>query len=281
MKTILSLLALAATSAAAFALGGPGPWANGAYYPGQLDGRYSANVYNNIGDKGTEPSLRASSSSVTTVTNTNWSRTIVDSNGIIVTNLSTTNITLSTQTNVTQEIGNVVSGVLGFGIRNGTPSTGTNTTDTTTDVQNSANTVQSIQLDTSHNYFVIYVDGDVFAGQTAAGVNLDTQSVHASLWQGVGQNSYEKITNWAYDTNGFGRETVTLLAIPGATANGYFNADINSDQSVFTFFGYGQLTVRYTSATKTNVPTYPFKVDGIKSSFNSISGYSMGGQNAP
>lgn len=273
MKTILSLLALAATSTAVFASAGPGPWADGAYYPGQLDGRYSANVYNNIGDKGSEPTTLTPTSVSAMVSTTNSSSVIVDVNGILNTT-NTTNITTSLSNTVTTPIGNVVSGVLGFGIRNGTPSTGTSTTDATTGVANSANTVQSIELDTSHNYFVIYVDGDCFAGQTAAGVNLDTQSVHASLWQGVGQNSYEKVTNWVVDTNGFGNQTVTLLAIPGATANGYFNADINSDQSVFTFFGAGQLTVRYTAATKTNVPTYPFKVDGIKSSFNAISGYS-------
>ena len=39
------VLAFAATSKAGSF--GPGPWANGAYYPGQFDGKYSATVFGN------------------------------------------------------------------------------------------------------------------------------------------------------------------------------------------------------------------------------------------
>ncbi len=262
MKTILPILALTLLPASGFAGAGPGPWANGAYYPGQLDGRYSANVYNNV-----QKSFNT------------WQESTP--NNLVTTN----NTTPGTGLALAGRVGAVVSGVIGFGIRNGTPSTGTTTEDqASSTVANSANTVQSIELDTSHNYFVIYVDGDCFAGQTAAGANLDTQSLHGSLWQGVGQNSYEKVTNFVatpVGTNFVVSESVTLLAIPGATANGYFNADINSDQAIFTFFGAGQITVRSTAAAVTNVYTYPFNVDGIKSSDNSVSGYSLTGRNAP
>ena len=49
-RWILLPLLLAATSPAlAGNWFGSGPWASGAYYPGQLDGRYFANVYNNLG----------------------------------------------------------------------------------------------------------------------------------------------------------------------------------------------------------------------------------------
>jgi hypothetical protein len=43
-KTLLPLIAIASTSHL-FAGAGPGPWALGAYYPGQLDGKYQAAVY--------------------------------------------------------------------------------------------------------------------------------------------------------------------------------------------------------------------------------------------
>jgi hypothetical protein len=43
-KSLLPLLAIASTSPL-FASAGSGPWALGAYYPGQLDGKYQAAVY--------------------------------------------------------------------------------------------------------------------------------------------------------------------------------------------------------------------------------------------
>ena len=264
MRATLPIIAFGVLTVSTFAGAGPGPWANGAYYPGQLDGRYSANVYNNV-----QESFNPGQAFIP--------------NNVVTTN----NTDPISGAPLAGNMGAVVSGVVGFGIRNGTPSTGTNNFGSVQNVQNSANVVNSISLDSSHNYFVIYVDGDCFAGMTAAGINLDTQSVHGSLWQGVGQNSYEKVTNWTWVTNApFSTNappftTVTLLAIPGATANGYFNADINCDQAVFTFFGAGQITTRSTAATKTNNLTYPFNIDGIKSSDNSISGYSLGGRNAP
>ena len=49
MKLCLSalLIALLAPSLLAGNFFGPGPWANGAYYPGQLDGKYAATVFGN------------------------------------------------------------------------------------------------------------------------------------------------------------------------------------------------------------------------------------------
>jgi len=44
MKTTASLLILTLTALHSFGGTGPGPWAQGAYYPEQLDGKYAASV---------------------------------------------------------------------------------------------------------------------------------------------------------------------------------------------------------------------------------------------
>lgn len=316
MKNLIPCLAVAvATSMTAFAGAGSGPWANGAYFPGQLDGRYSANVYNNTQarfDSGQmqEPSGNSvrtdtfttipGSTTVSNVLSTNSTTTVTISNfgGLLVTNVVvTTNISSTQVTNSTPTLTNltssgaaaVVSGVLGFAIRNGTPSTSLG--GGAASIGSGSSTVSSISLDTSHNYFVIYVDGDVFAGQTAAGINLNTQKVAGSLWSGVGRGTFERVENPVYVTNtntgsiSFVGYRTEILSIPGATAGGYFNGKIKDNKSPFVFRGAGEISTRGTpqanSAGLNASATYPFNLDGIKSSDNSISGYSLSGRNAP
>lgn len=319
MKNLIPCLAVAvATSMTAFAGAGPGPWANGAYFPGQLDGRYSANVYNNTQarfDSGQmqDPSGNAvrtdtflnvppsMTSDTTFVTNTSVTVQISNIGGLFVTNtIITTNIFSTNTTSFTPGTNRladsgaaaVVSGVLGFAVRNGTPSTGTDASAQTASGANDSTTVRSISLDTSHNYFVIYVDGDVFAGQTAAGINLNTRKVTGSLWSGVGRASTVLIDKPIITTNGSGtNQNVTVVTnlvpinFPGATAGGYFNAKIKDNKSPFVFRGAGAISTRGTpQASADDVKgsaTYPFNLDGIKSSDNSISGYSLSGRNAP
>ena len=88
MKTILSLLVSTVFAAATVSAGnlGPGPWANGAYYPGQFDGIYTASVYSSGGA----------------------------TNGVPNTN------------GLAGPFQNVMSGVVGFGIRSGGPTSTTN-----------------------------------------------------------------------------------------------------------------------------------------------------------
>jgi hypothetical protein len=331
MKTLLLLLsATVLLTAGASANAGAGPWANGAYFPGQLDGRYSANVYNNTqarfdtdqmdtpsGNRvrtdtfstnaGTADTTTVESSLSTNVTSTvtisNDAGVITSSNAVITTNITTQFVTntvpgINGSTNLdTSGAANVVSGVLGFGVRNGTPSTsapgsssaaggtgGTGgaggTPSGASGAGGSGGTVETIGLDSSHNYFVIYVNGDVFAGQTAAGINLNTKRVAGGLWNGIGGLKYQVVTNISVGTN-----TATLtnqvLAVPNATAGGYFNAKIKSDKSPFVFKGAGAITVNSAATVSSPSGTYPFDLDGIKSSDNSISGYSLTGRNAP
>jgi len=315
MKRLLPILVLPFLVANASANAGPGPWANGAYYPGQLDGRYSANVYNNTqarfdADEMNPPSgNRRFSDTITASTNTsfvtNVTITVTNIGGLVVTN-SVTNISSVTTTNFTlvnSGAANVVSGVLGFALRNGTPtatlsgsggtsaggatggtsSGGSTTPGTGTSGTAQGGTVENIGLDNSHNYFVIYVNGDVFAGKTAAGINLDTKRVAGSLWNGVGGLTYQVVTNITGSsdlTNStFGSRT-EVLGVPTATAGGYFNAKIKNSKTPFVFKGAGAISVNYGDPVEPS-STFPFNVDGIKSSDNSISAYSLTGRNAP
>ncbi|MBE2180405.1 MAG: hypothetical protein IAE97_08030 [Chthoniobacterales bacterium] len=244
-KLSITLAALASTTLISLAGSiGPGPWANGAYYPDQFDGRYSANVYNNTDNAGWYPKLDHPT---------------------------------NPEPNTVREPGHVVSGVLGFGLRNGTPTVGTNNR-TGAGTFNAANTVETITLDSSHNYFVIYINGDVFAGQTIAGVNISSKTVNGSLWNGLGRSTYERVTNLSViGTNAAGTpiigSTVSLLAIPGASAGGYFNAKIKNDKAVFTFKGPGEISVREATTNAAVTVTYPYQLSGIKVSQNSASGY--------
>jgi len=129
------------------------------------------------------------------------------------------------------------------------------------------------------------VNGDVFAGKTAAGINLDTKRVAGSLWNGVGGLTYQVVTNFSGSASGADvvvSERTEVLAVPNATAGGYFNAKVKDNKSPFVFKGAGAITVN-SADTTAGAPsgTYPFNVDGIKSSENSISAYGQTGRNAP
>jgi len=257
---------------------GPGPWANGAYYNGQLDGSYSANVYNNTQDRldfsemGTPSGNIVRTDTYTTTFKTNVtsaSSTVISNTGGIYTTSSVTTLT----TNVVEETtaddsgtAGVVSGIIGFGISGGSPSVSSN--GTTGAGTNSG----SINVDASANYFVIYVDGNTYAGQTAAGINLNTQRVAGSLISGLG-TGYSFLTPLASLNTNTGTLTLTYppQAVPPSTASGYFNAKIKSDKSPFIFKGAGEISTRqidpFTTATS-GFTTYPFNLDGIKVSDN-------------
>jgi hypothetical protein len=152
---------------------GPNPWANGAYYPGQLDGKYSATVF-----------------------------------------------------------GNNTSGVLGFALRNGSPTTITNSTiNTNNSIQN------TVQLDPFQNYFLIFFNGITYAGATFGSINVDSKQVTGALFDGRARTS---LTNFVF-------------------ASGGFTATLTSDKSPFTFTGdnSGQLE------DSAGVSTF-FSLNGIK-----------------
>ena len=184
MKILLSAITastfLASTSLAGNWFG-PGPFANGAYYPGQFDGVYSASIF------GGSPS--------------------------------------------------VVSGVLGFGLRNGAPSTITNSTVTNTNfIQN------TIVVDPFQNYFLAFIDGRTFAGATLANINNQTDKVSGGLFNGVAQPT-GTVTN---------------------TASGGFIASLTGKKDVITFSGNNTGTIQTsTNGVPVGLPN-KFSLNGLK-----------------
>lgn len=253
MKNLLLTLTagtiLASSSFAGNFFGGA-PFANGGYWPGQFDGRYTATIYNNLNSTNIPSPL---------TTNTNSPSSYVPSG--------------------------VVSGVLGFGIRNGAPSTSQTTTNAA--ASSSANSFassfvsDSIRLDTSHNYFVAFIDGQTFAGQTIANVNIDQNSVSGNLLNGMSSAGFERVETPVLNTNGTRiGTTVSFVSVPGGIAGGFFNASITKNQAVFAFSGPGKITTQKVVAASTNTPTapttmftYPFNLNGVKTSYNTASGY--------
>lgn len=250
----LTLLLTGLSLQSLLAWGGPGPWANGAYYPGQLDGSYSANVYNNTQARGDYNEMYTPSENVSSVS-TNYT---TNGGNITGTNYTTNYFRTSAA--------GVVSGVVGFGISGGSPSVSTN--GGTTTVGSGA----SINVDSSENYFVIYVDGVAYAGQTVAGINLHTQRVAGSFVNGSGSSYNLLLPEIETEINEFGTVSTTNFVsttVQASAASGYFNAKIKSDQSPFIFKGAGEIsTIETLFNFSGNTATYPFNLDGIKVSDN-------------
>jgi hypothetical protein len=198
IATTLLLLALSTLPASAGNWFGSGPWANGAYYPGQFDGVYSATMF------GGTPQ--------------------------------------------------VVSGVLGFGLRNGSPTTLTNIATTATN---------AITVDPSQNYFVVFLEGRTFAGVTVAAVNNDASNVSGGLFNGVSQPTFTTLvtTNFPGATN----QTVTVTTLSAAnTCSGGFNASLTGKKAVITFSGNNTGRLRTSLNGTPTGPTNSFSLSGLK-----------------
>jgi len=278
IPTLLVILALSTTPALAGNWFGSGPWANGTYYPGQLDGRYFANVYNNLGGTFTRVSTTNTFFTTNIVTNT------VISNGtpsVIISN-TVTGPLFATNTTV---LGSVVSGVIGFGIRNGTApfvtartvasSAGGSTAAAST--ASSSTAIQSLSLDTSLNNFLVYVNGDVFVGTTSANINPKSSAVSGVLANGVGRNNYRLVTNSVAAGGGgalVAGTTTDIISFPSATASGYFNASVNNNRSPYTFAGGGTIAIATAVGGGSELDgTHNFQLNGIKTSGNSASAF--------
>lgn len=274
MKKLTSLLLAGqiAFAASALAGAGPGPWADGAYYPGQLDGRYFANVYNNLGGSFNRVST------TNTVFITNQTTTTVISNGtpsVISTNIVTE--VLQTNTVVT---GSVVSGVIGFAIRDGAPpfvnaSTVAVGAEGVSGTANSSSALQSLSLDRSLNNFLIYVNGDVYVGTTGANINPKKSTVSGILANGAGRTRYQLFTNQAVAVASEAANVgVEVISIPSATASGYFNAKVKNNKSPYTFKGDGTIAIATAVGAASEIDgTHDFKLDGIRTSGNSGSAF--------
>jgi hypothetical protein len=280
MKKILLpmflILAAPASQALAGNWFGSGPWANGMYYPGQLDGRYFANVYNNLGG-----TFSRVSTTNTYFTTNQVTTTVISNAGLFpVTNQVTTNTVtgplLETNTVV---LGSVISGVVGFGIRDGSPayvnaSTVAVGAQGVSGTANSSSALQSLSLDRSLNNFVVYVNGDAYIGTTAANINPKTSTVSGVLANGAGRTLYQLFTNQAAGVNAVANVGVEVISLPSATASGYFNSSVNNNNAPYTFNGSGTIAIASASGNVSVIDgTHNFTLDGIKTSGNSASAF--------
>jgi len=248
---------------------GSGPWANGTYYPGQLDGRYFANVYNNVGGTFT----RVSTTNSYFITNQVVTTTITNQGGLTNTLVVTTNVVtgplLETNTTV---LGSVVSGVISFGIKDGLPAAGTQSTSASS---STAQSVTSVTVDPSLNNFLVYVNGDVYVGATSANINPDSSTVSGVLANGAGRTRYQLFTNQSTGGGiGVANTGVEVISIPSASASGYFNANVNNNKATYTFAGGGTIAIATAVGGGSEVDgTHNFQLNGIKTSVNSSSAF--------
>ena len=195
MKRWLPFLILPtlATSALAGNWFGPGPFANGAYYPGQYDGVYSATIF------GGAPA--------------------------------------------------VISGVLGFGLRNGSPTTSTNSTISTNGTQN------TIAVDPFQNYFVVFFNGRTYAGLSVANLNNQTDQVGGGLFNGT-----SAATQGAAITSG---DTIVIPTTEN-TCSGGFSAALTGKKAVITFSGNNTGTLQTSTNGVPVPPANTFSLNGMK-----------------
>ena len=270
-KLLLPVIALCLSGNALLAGNwfGSGPWANGTYYPGQLDGRYFANVYNNVGGTFT----RVSTTNSYFITNQVVTTTITNQGGLTNTLVVTTNVVtgplLETNTTV---LGSVVSGVISFGIKDGLPAAGTQSTSASS---STAQSVTSVTVDPSLNNFLVYVNGDVYVGATSANINPDSSTVSGVLANGAGRTRYQLFTNQSTGGGiGVANTGVEVISIPSASASGYFNANVNNNKATYTFAGGGTIAIATAVGGGSEVDgTHNFQLNGIKTSVNSSSAF--------
>jgi hypothetical protein len=238
-----------------------------------LDGRYFANVYNNLG--GTF--ARVSTTNSYFITN-QTTTTVISTGGLFpVTNAVTTNVVtgplLQTNTVVT---GSVVSGLINFGIRDGSPSTVSGTTAAAgaaagaaeaAGIGNATSALESTSLDRSLNNFLVYVNGDVYVGTTAANIDPDSSTVSGILANGAGRTRYQIFTNQEAGFAAVANVGIEVVSIPSATANGYFGAKVKNNKSPYTFDGSGTIAIATSVGAASEVDgTHDFQLNGIKTS---------------
>jgi len=280
-KFLLVPLLTALASAPLFAGAGTGPWALGAYYPGQLDGRYFASVYNNVDGSFS----KVSTTNSYYVTNQTVTTEITNSGGLIVTNTVTTNVVtgplFETNTVVT---GSVISGILGFGIKDGVPTVvgASGSTEGGAGAGNaSVGSFQVPSFDPTLNNFVIYVNGDVYVGTTAANINPSSSTVAGALINGAGRARYQVFTNQEAGVASVADVGVQVISLPSATASGYFNADVKNNKSPYTFKGKGTISIATASGASSFIDgIHQFNLNGIKTSLISASAVQQNTQTA-
>lgn len=165
----------------------------------------------------------------------------------------------------------VVSGVLGFGLRNGAPSTSTSTNTSTTQgfLTASTSSSSSVAVDPNQNYYVVYVDGQSYSGTTIANVNQNSRQVSGALVTGTGSPTTEILVSTNTEISNSGgtvvtntTESFTTVTLEN-TCGGGFSANIGSDEAVISFKG-DNTGILATSENGIPTETNTFSVNGTR-----------------
>ena len=156
-----------------------------------------------------------------------------------------------------------IAGAVGFAFRDGAPTVSTNSTTTTaaTAGGGASSVVQNnITVDPTQNYFVVFVQGMTYSGNTTATINVDQGTVTGALFSQ--QNAFDTIeVAQIIGTNRFVRPQLNNLPLLNRGVNGGFTANINSKKAVFTFSGTGELSA----------PAFPQSIQGFDTNGNIVS----------
>jgi hypothetical protein len=147
-----------------------------------------------------------------------------------------------------------IAGAIGFAFRDGAPTVSTNSVVT---ASGGTNVVQNtITVDPFQNYFVVFVQGMTYSGNTTATINIDQNTVTGALFSQ--QNAYDFIRI----ANTLGDEEIILNNLPllNRGVNGGFTANIDSKKAVFTFSGNGELSA----------PAFPQTIQGLDTNGNIV-----------
>jgi hypothetical protein len=144
--------------------------------------------------------------------------------------------------------------VLGFGLRNGSPSTSTNSTISTNGTQN------TIIVDSFQNYFVVFVNGRTYAGLTIASINNHANSVSGGLFNGQAPN------------------TVTATATNENTCSGGFVAKLTGKKATITFSGNNTGNLQESTNGVPVAVANTFSLNGMKVGNQSLQATTTGSQ---
>jgi hypothetical protein len=241
-KIFLPSVCVAALAGNLFASAGPGPWAAGAYYPGQLDGKYQAAVYgNNI-------------------------------TGVVGFALKDGAPPFDERTGIAGAAAAGGAGGAGGGAGAAAGAAGTAAQAVNTD----------LGLDETQNYFAIFVQGRTYTGRTVGMVDIDRKTVTATMIGAQPAFTYQEltiaqafgviVTNVVVTPDPPGPAIVTTntafesiqtenvvpvldnLPLVNRGLSGGFKAKLKNTQSLLTFKGTGQLSTPAQAQTVLGMP---------------------------
>jgi hypothetical protein len=294
MKTLRLVLALSLTpTLGALGGAGPGPWANGTYYPGNLDGKYQAAVSgeNTAGVLGFaltdgSPVFRQTTQQQGSTTNTTPTLGSTEQRLSLDSSVNYYAIFVNGRTYTGNTVASVsypnstVTGVL-----QGTASATNTTTNnqlvsqlltnigsvTLTNVSNSISVVSQLFTNTTFtNQTTLVTNNGVVTETNVFFTNTTVQTVFITNTNTV--NLPPTVVNTTNLQTEFITNQTTTALVVATGVSGAFSAKIKSNQGVFTFKGDGSLTAPGPVISNTQTDsTLSFNVNGLRVSFSGAS----------